>query len=172
MNVFVAGVHAVGKSFLCADFSLSHGWIHRSASQLIREESGSGNWSADKRVSDAENNQRALISAVNRINGESKTLLLDGHFVLKGVGGEFIKLESSVFSALNLSGVILIEAKPDVIISRIKNRDDVVVDLQGIKNFIDVERDQAKKVCLALGLPLIVMMEPSSKDFSGNISRF
>lgn len=40
---FIAGVHAVGKSYLCTDFSKEYGWLHRSASQLIKEEIGQEN---------------------------------------------------------------------------------------------------------------------------------
>lgn len=168
MNIFIAGVHAVGKSYLCADFSKEHAWLHRSASQLIKEEIGQENWSADKRVSDSENNQRALINAVTRINENKQRLLLDGHFVLKGKNDEFIRLDADVFSALNLSGVILIETPAYLIIERLKIRDGVERKSDDISQFIEVERDQAHKVCKSLNIPLLILDQPSCEIFTNN----
>lgn len=172
MNIFVAGVHAVGKSFLCQEFSSKYNWIHRSASQLIKEEIGSSNWSLDKKVDEADANQQALARAVQQRNFHGERLLLDGHFVLRGANDEFIFLNSEVFSGLNLSGVILIEASPKVIVDRLYARDGVAHTLSSIKLFLQSERSQAEKVCAAIKIPLVILNEPKFEDFSESMVRF
>ncbi|OLU12789.1 hypothetical protein BVH01_20650 [Pseudomonas sp. PA1(2017)] len=93
MTVFVAGVHGVGKSYLCQQYALEYGVLHESSSGLIRQELSLAQWSADKKVKNVDANQLALRSAVNRINHQGLSLLLDGHFVLISSGSELIRLE-------------------------------------------------------------------------------
>jgi adenylate kinase len=165
MNVFVAGIHAVGKSFLCAQAAGAGGWVHSSASALIKQELGAANWSAEKRVDDPDRNQRALVAAVKRINDEGSRLLLDGHFVLRGKDGAFVPLAADVFDALSLSAVVLIEAPAATIAERLRSRDDVGGDIEDIKAFLAFERKQAEAVCAALGLPLKVLESPDAPTF-------
>ncbi|MCX5544695.1 ATP-binding protein [Paraburkholderia sp. CNPSo 3076] len=170
MNVFVAGIHAVGKSYLCEQAASAGGWQHSSASALIKQERGVANWSAEKRVDDPDSNQRALVSAVNRINGEGTRLLLDGHFVLRGKDGSFIELPADVFEALNLSSVVLIEAPVATIAERLRTRDDVAVDEKDIEAFLTLERKQAESVCTSLGLPLTILCSPDTAAFANVLS--
>lgn len=165
MNILVAGIHAVGKSFLCAPFAEMRGWKHRSASQLIKEELGSANWSENKQVNDADTNQRALVAAVRRANANGDQLLLDGHFVLRGRNDELIPLGPDVFADLNLNGVVLLEARPELILERLLTRDGVNRELADIAAFLDAERIQAKRVCSTLSCPLIELTEPALEDF-------
>lgn len=44
MTVFVAGVHGVGKSYLCQNYALKYGVVHESASALIRRERSLAEW--------------------------------------------------------------------------------------------------------------------------------
>ncbi|MFX1689843.1 ATP-binding protein [Paraburkholderia sp. A2RI-6] len=166
MNVFVAGIHAVGKSYLCDQAASTGGWKHSSASALIKQELGGANWSAEKRVDDPNRNQRALVAAVKRINDAGTRLLLDGHFVLRGNDGAFIPLQADVFDALNLSAVVLIESPASTIAERLKSRDGVVANEEDIEAFLKVERSQAQSVCGALGLRLTVLSSPDFAKFS------
>jgi adenylate kinase len=166
MNVFVAGIHAVGKSFLCQQAASDGRWQHSSASALIKEELGGANWSAEKRVDDPDRNQRALVAAVKRINEAGTRLLLDGHFVLRGKDGSFIRLGPEVFQALNLRSVVLIEAPVATVAERLANRDDVVTNVEDIEAFLKAEREQAEKVCSVLGLKLTVLNSPDLAAFS------
>lgn len=166
MNVFVAGIHAVGKSFLCQQATSNGVWQHSSASALIKQELGSADWSVDKRVDDPDRNQRALVAAVKRVNEAGARLLLDGHFVLRGKDGSFIRLGAEVFEALNLRSVVLIEAPVGTVSERLKTRDDVVANVEDIEAFLNEERSQAGLVCGALGLPLTVLTSPDFAMFS------
>ena len=64
--IFLAGVHGVGKGFLGAPVASSMGIAHLTASRLICEENGQATWGLDKKTSDLDDNQLALIRAVSQ----------------------------------------------------------------------------------------------------------
>jgi adenylate kinase len=169
MTVFVAGVHGVGKSYLCEKYAQVCDVLHESASSLIRKEKNQLNWSADKKVSDVDDNQIALASAVRRISEQGRALLLDGHFVLIDPHSNFIRLPSSVFKDLAITGVVLIEASPEVISSRLKNRDSTQSAVD-IAKFVEAEREQAKLVCKEISAALHILHAPSEESFTETVS--
>lgn len=165
MNIFVAGIHGVGKTYLASQVAIAIDMTHTSASKLIKEERSLSTWANDKRVSDVAENQRALADAVRRHNELGARLLLDGHFVLVGQSGELIRLEVDVFLNLNLTGVILIEASTQVVSQRIADRDQRQVSLDHLETFMNAEREQAEKVCAELYLPLAILDSPTPEEF-------
>lgn len=169
MTVFVAGVHAVGKSYLCRYYSEVSGVTYESASSLIRKERTQAYWSLDKKVNNVDANQVALCNAVRRITSGGAKLLLDGHFVLINAQSDFVSLETSVFSKLNLSSVVLLEASPSLIASRLTDRDQSksAVDIGA---FISAERTHASAVCDELEIPLHILYEPGIEIFTKIIS--
>lgn len=169
MTVFVAGVHGVGKSYLCQHYASAFPVVHESASRLIRKEHAQANWSADKKVVDIDDNQVALCNAVQRITSEGASLLLDGHFVLINQISEFVPLGAVVFADLDLSGVVLLEAGPALIASRLSGRDSSKSAVD-INLFLQAERAHAKAVCDALGIPLHILHEPDSEVFAQVVS--
>lgn len=171
MTVFVAGVHGVGKTFLCQQFAGAFPVLHESASGLIRRERALADWSLDKRVGDVDDNQAALCRAVQRINSEGGSLLLDGHFVLINEKAELVHLGSSVFEDLCLHGVVLLEASPKTISKRLMGRDSSrsAVD---IVSFIEAERNNATSICDDLGVSLKILFEPDYEIFSQAVSSF
>lgn len=171
MNIFVAGVHGVGKTYLAAQLPATVGLMHTSASKLIKEERLMPNWGKDKRVSDVNANQVALAEAVRRHNTVGTRLLLDGHFVLLNAEGEFLRLNAEVFKSLNLDGVVLLEDEPEIIAQRIHKRDGRETDIVHIGKFINVERSQAQIVCRELGIPLVILGSPDADTFAEAINR-
>jgi adenylate kinase len=169
MNVFVAGIHGVGKTYLASRVAPRVSRIHTSASKLIKEERALATWTDDKRVTDVDANQQALAAAVRRHNEAGTRLLLDGHFVLLNAAGEMIMLQVDVFAALNLDGIILVEADPQSVAERIEARDRRKVSLVELRAFSDAERDQAKIVCKELEIPLHVLVSPSAEEFAAAI---
>ncbi|GLE72814.1 TPA: AAA family ATPase [Pseudomonas aeruginosa] len=165
MTVFVAGVHGVGKSYLCRKYASEHGVLHESASALINKERSSSSWGNDKRVRNVNENQFALKNAVDRIISDGSTLLLDGHFVLIGPECEFIYLPVFTFSDLHISAVVLVENSPSIVLDRLKARDSIgaVVD---VTEFLKAERFQAELVCKNLDVPLFVLDAPDYDEFS------
>lgn len=172
MNIFTAGVHGVGKTFLATRLPPSYGLTHTSASKLIKDEKMLPNWGNDKLVADIDSNQIALTTAVKRHNDARIRLLLDGHFVLLDANGNFTRIETEVFRSLNLDAVILIEEMPNIVVERIRQRDDRVMDLKLLVDFITAERTHAQFVCNEIGLPLNILMSPSPEVFAQAISKF
>lgn len=169
MNIFVAGIHGVGKTYLAKRLPAQSGLMRTSASTLIKEERALPDWNADKRVADVDANQVALAQAVTRHNAAGTALLLDGHFVLLGQDGQFIPLGAEVFKALNLSAVVLIEAPPDVVAGRVTQRDYLHRSQTWLADFLARERAQAELVCAELNLPLTVLDAPSDTDFANAV---
>lgn len=168
MTVFVAGVHGVGKSYLCQQYADTFFVIHESASGLIRKERAHADWSTDKKVANIDENQVALRNGVQRIISVGKPLLLDGHFVLIDKESEFVPIDMAVFGGLNLSGVVLLEARPELIASRLATRD-AAISAVDIEMFLQAERVHARLVCEELGLPLKILREPDFSEFSKTV---
>ncbi|CAN7286887.1 ATP-binding protein [Pseudomonas brassicacearum] len=171
MTVFVAGVHGVGKSFLCQRYADEFSVAYESASGLIRKERALADWSVDKKVKDVDGNQLALKSAVQRIVKGGQQLLLDGHFVLINGASDFVKLEASVFQNLEIAGVVVLEAEAHLIESRLAARDSTKSTVD-ISVFLDLERAQARKVCQELGIPFHILQQPDFSVFSTVVSNF
>lgn len=169
MNILVAGIHGVGKTYLASRLPEGTGLLHTSASKLIKEERAMPNWGADKRVSDVDVNQVALAAAVLRHNDAGTALLLDGHFVLLDAQGSFVRLEADVFKALSLRAVLLVEAAPVVVASRLRSRDGQERSAAWIDAFLKEERTQAQTVCGALRLPLYALATPDDAAFSSAV---
>ncbi len=170
MNVFLAGIHGVGKTYLAERLPTSFGLLHTSASRLIREERALPGWGADKRVSDVGENQIALSKAVLRHNESGTPLLLDGHFVLLDKAGHFAPLGAEVFQTLNLRAVVLVEAPTEVVAGRVALRDAIAQQHEWLAEFMSKERVQAELVCMQLGLPLKIIASPSESDFAAAVA--
>ena len=169
MNIFIAGIHGVGKTYLASRLPAGTGLLHTSASKLIKEELALPDWNPDKRVSDVNKNQVALAKAVARHNSKGAALLLDGHFVLLDTVGDFVLLGADVFKTLNLRGVVLIEADPKVVEVRVQNRDGLGRNSEWLKAFMQEERAQAEAVCSELGIPLLILLSPSDAEFATSL---
>jgi adenylate kinase len=169
MVVFVAGVHGVGKTYLCERFAAHSGIQHSSASTLIKEERQSANWESNKLVSDIDSNQAALTAAVKRITADSKKLLLDGHFVLKKADGTLAAVHDDTFKDLNLSAVLLIEATPETVRQRLLSRDSNA-SAGDVTDFLRAERERAICVSTQLSLPLITLHNPSQQEFDNHLN--
>lgn len=171
MNIFVGGIHGVGKTHLASRAAPSAGLFHTSASKLINEERTLSTWENDKRVTDVDANQRALAAAIRRHNDAGTRILLDGHFVLLGESGDLIQLATDVFDALNLRGVLLVETDPQIVAQRIAERDQRQVSNDHLRAFMEAEREQAHKVCAELNIPLTRLISPSQAEFSATICK-
>jgi adenylate kinase len=169
--IFLAGVHGVGKGHLGALVSTGLGVRHLTASQLIREEKGRESWGKDKSVTDVDDNQRALIDAVERLRDSGQALLLDGHFVLRAPNGDFIRLEAEVFSALKLSAVVLLSETADTIAARLLQRDGVHTIQDSIRALAAEEEAHAREVCRALSIPLAVLASPTEISLTDAIRK-
>jgi adenylate kinase len=171
MNVFVAGIHGVGKTYLCDQVSKDQTFTHASASRLIKEQLSLPDWSNDKKVADIDGNQRALIAAIKRYSDAKRPLLLDGHFLLRDSVGVLTKIPEDVFAALAFGGVILLEKDPEVIRQQLESRDGVCADFESVRAQLVAEREQAVAVCKSLGLSLEIMVEPTVEEFAATVAK-
>ena len=162
--IFLAGVHGVGKGYLGTPAANALGISHFTASQLIREEKGQATWGADKNTSDLDDNQLALIRAVGQRRLTHKSILLDGHFVLRNDQRVLTPLETKVFEKLHLTGVILLTEESDIIARRLAMRDKGDTDVRAIAELAEAESAHAQAVCHDLGLPLAVIHAPTEKS--------
>lgn len=160
--IFLAGVHGVGKGFLGAPVASSLEITHLTASQLIRDEKGQATWGTDKKTSDLDDNQLALIRAIDRRRLSNPHILLDGHFVLRNAQGALTPLAPTVFRQLHLRGVILLTEESDVITSRLALRDKGTPDFHAISELAEAELDHAQLVCNNLDIPLRIIHEPTA----------
>ncbi len=170
MNILVAGIHGVGKTYLASRAAPFAGMTHTSASKLIKEERELSTWSSNKRVIEVDENQIALAAAVRRHNEAGTRLLLDGHFVLLGKSDELILLDGGVFATLNLHSVILVEEDLQTVARRIADRDQRNVSIDHMQAFMKAERSQAQTICTALHIPLTILISPSPDEFIASVA--
>lgn len=160
MLIFLAGAHGVGKTFLGKPTAERLGIRYATASALIRDEMGSSNWDAAKRVKDIAANQEALISAVTRISAGGAHLILDGHFVLRDTDGNLDPLPVTIFSRLGVGAALLLEAPTEVVAKRLATRGPSQP-LHLIEELAIAERQHGELVCRELSVPLWKMTSPS-----------
>lgn len=156
MNViFVAGIHAVGKSTACKMVSGEFGIPHFTASQIIRDEKSSAVSTNSKLVADVADNQRLLIQGVSRLL-EDGHLLLDGHFTVRRKVDECIEpVNVDVFRDLRVGGIVLFTDHPVEISKRMHYRDGVSHPVEIVQSHQDAEITHAKHVANTLCLPMV-----------------
>lgn len=165
--IFVAGIHAVGKTTVCKLVSEEFGIPHFSASQIIKGEKSSAVDEKSKLVADVDDNQRLLIQGVSRIL-ESGHFLLDGHFTMrrKSDGGIEV-IHADVFRELHIGGVVLYTDHPAEISKRMHARDGVLQSVEMLKSHQDAEIAHAKHVAATLDVPLAILQ---AFDIAGTTS--
>jgi adenylate kinase len=164
MTLFVGGVHAVGKTFVLKSACEELGVRHATASQLIKEQRGLANWTVSRQVDDIDENQRALVAAVRRIEEGGETVVLDGHFVLRRGINIHEKIGIETFAQLMVQAVLLLEAPGATIANRLLQRGDMTWEQSEIEVFAQKELEHAQTVCRGLGLPLVRLYSPSELE--------
>jgi adenylate kinase len=169
--IFLAGVHGVGKGFLGVPVAKAIGITHLTASQLIRDEKGKATWGINKETSELDDNQLALIRAVNQRRVGNTSILLDGHFVLRNASGVLTPLATTVFKELRLAGVVLLTEEASVIANRLTARDGRDDDWRAVSRLAEAELAHARKVCSELGLPFTVIQTPTQTTLNDAIEQ-
>lgn len=165
MTIFIAGVHGVGKTCLAQQVAERLGIRYATASQLIQEERGYASWSSNKKVGEVDDNQAALVAAVNRIKDSGQLLLLDGHFVLRKAAGDHERLPEGVFRDLRCKSVVLLTCAPSVILARLLARGDDSWSEREVISFANSEADHAASICTSLAIPLTTLESPTPEEF-------
>lgn len=165
--IFVAGVHAVGKTTAIEEASRECGVPFYSASSLIKNEKQAAIPEKGKVVADIGGNQELLVRGVNRVVRTSAgRILLDGHFTLQNLIGEIEKIDVDVFRMLGLESVVAYLDDPVNIANRLAKRDGEIRSAEFIARHQEEELSHAQAVASQLGVPLVVL---NAFDTSGLI---
>ena len=155
--IFVAGIHAVGKTTVCKAVSDEFGVPHYTASQIIRDEKSSAVSANSKLVAEVADNQRLLIQGVSRLL-EGGIFLLDGHFTMRRKSdGGIEAIHADVFRELRIGGVVLFTDHPEEISKRMHKRDGVSQPVEMFRSHQDAEVAHAKHIADTLGLPIVIL---------------
>lgn len=153
--IFVSGIHGVGKTYFCNMIKEKLGIKNYSASQLIagrREKS----FSADKFVSDIDDNQVLLLDAINELRQIDEEFILDGHFCLLNEDGVITRIPMKTYSLLKPDAMILLLENPKIIAERRLQRDGIQQDMRIIIDFQEAEKAYATEIAEQLNIPLEV----------------
>ena len=155
-TIFVAGVHAVGKTTCCMAATKQLGYPHFSASEIIKAEKSSAVTSDSKEVRDVTENQQLLIRGVDKILNQGKRcFFLDGHFTLLDAKRQIQAVDVAVFAQLRIDSVVVYQDDPKHIQARLKERDNRFYDAELIAIHQNAELAHAEIVSLALQIPII-----------------
>lgn len=165
MIIFIGGAHAVGKTYIAAPAATKLGFRHATASELIKLERGAQTWGRDKRVSDVEENQRALVRAVGAARARNESLLLDGHFVLRGPTGKNTRIDVGVFKDMKLDGILILNAPSELIVQRLRAREDYSWTVGEIDKLACEELEHSRLVAQELGIPWQTLNSPAESEF-------
>jgi adenylate kinase len=160
-RIGVFGVSGVGKTASCRAYVARHpDFIHLTASELISKATGANL----PRLRYANHTdiigyqvvlQRALENAV--LEGRISSLLLDGQCVIDN-GRELLVLPVEYIAPLRLTGIALLEERPDVIFGRRQRdlRERPVRTIEEISEQLRMNRIAVERYSSVLALPFVV----------------
>lgn len=147
---FIGGIHGVGKTTFCKLLTERIGYLHYSASSLIKEYK---NLEKDKKVDKVNENQDILITAIKNTFNIQNNYILDGHFCLLDTKNQIIEVPFSTFETLNLKKIIVLKDSSCNIHEKLLKRDKINYDIDLIENFQDKELSYSKKIANLLNIP-------------------
>lgn len=164
--IFVAGIHAVGKSTACKFVSAELGILHYTASQIIQGEKSASVPAGSKLVDDVTDNQRLLIQGVSRLPA-TEIILLDGHFTIQRKSdGAIEAIPVEVFREIQVRAVVVFTDDPAKIAERTFARDRVEASLESLYAHQEAEIKHAKHVTTTLGLPIVMLKAFDTEAFA------
>lgn len=161
--IFIAGVHGVGKTTLCRSICSKFDAVHHSASELIAKYSHI-EFPPNTRVKNINRNQEALINAIKEYLDTEKKYLLDGHFCLLNQEGVITKIPISTFRAILPMAIILLHDDPSNILSRLKDMDRDIYDMNLLSSFQEQELEYSRSVAAQLNTPYLRANPQTDRD--------
>ncbi|GHU97179.1 hypothetical protein FACS1894208_12470 [Clostridia bacterium] len=168
-TIFIAGAYGTGKSTLCSKLASELNIPAFSAGDLISDQNGE-TYGANKAVADKNSNQLLLARRVEELNSNYECILLAGHFCIFNSENRVELLPESVFSELNISQIILLEASSEQIATHLKQRDGKVYSRVSVDELVLQERAQAEMISARLNCPLTIYQMTFSETDSENVS--
>lgn len=105
------------------------------------------------------------------IRSRGEKLLLDGHFVLRGVNGEINEIEPKVFQDLQIGAVLLLHADVDVVFERLRVRGDDSWMESELRLLAEREEVHARRVVGELGISFTYLSNPNSTEFGAALAK-
>lgn len=163
-TIFIAGVYGTGKSTLCLALSERLRIPAFSAGDLISAINGE-QYGANKAVADKNNNQVLLAERVRELNYENGQIILAGHFCIFNADNGVELLPESVYSALNITRIVLLESDIQTVIANLHRRDGTDYLEESVSMLIERERQQSVRISKQLKCPLnIYKMTFTNRD--------
>ena len=159
--IFIGGIHGVGKSYFCGQVIEQLDLDYYSASELISARKNVV-FLKDKLIPDIDDNQAYLLDAVEELNSQGKSYLLDGHFCLYNKNREISRITIDTFVFLKPKAIILITELPSVIVSRLNERDNIKYIEKDINDFQEAETIYAREIAKLLNIPLCIYCSTDS----------
>lgn len=162
--VFVAGVHGVGKGYLCGKLAPMLGGVHITASSLIK---GRKEMGVAKAISGIDANQAILVEELAKFKTTSSFVLLDGHFCLYNQVYEVRPIAPRLFNELNVAYIVMLTCAPTVILNRLIQRDKNVSNLSiyQLEKLQNSEVEHSRLVAEEINAP-ITFLDVSGDDLS------
>lgn len=154
-TIFIAGVYGTGKSTMCSTLSKMLHIPAFSAGDLISSINGE-KYGANKAVTDKDGNQALLVERVQQLFKKNEKIIIAGHFCIFNTDAGIEILPESVYHALNISQIILLETNTKTIISNLRRRDGRDYSLKSISKLIEKERQQSGRIAEQLNCPLSI----------------
>ncbi|CDE73165.1 putative uncharacterized protein [Acidaminococcus sp. CAG:917] len=154
-TIFIAGVYGTGKSTMCSALSKMLHIPAFSAGDLISSINGE-KYGANKTVTDKDGNQALLVERVQQLFKKYERIILAGHFCIFNANAGIEILPESVYHALSISQIILLETNSQTIISNLRRRDGMAYSLKSISKLIEKEREQSERISEQLNCPLSI----------------
>jgi len=172
--IFVAGIHGVGKTYLCQRLKKSMVVDHFSASQLISEFKSEKSSSTDKNVKNINNNQGLLLKAIEKYIQPTRPTLLDGHCCLLNSDHGVERIPIETFIGIEPCSVIVLYDEISSVVEKISRRDGVSYDAKLLSCFQDEEIKYDREIAERLRVPYLKSSVDkgldSVKDFIGNLN--
>jgi len=155
--IFIAGIHAVGKGTFCEKLTQKFNLEYLSASQVLK-------WNdisdlKNKKVQDFSITQDKLLINLNKIIKPNKKYLLDGHFTLLNSNGQPEKINESTFIGIQPQLIILLTCEPQIILERLKQRDNTKYKLSVLEKMQEMEVEHANYISKKLKIPLLTVID-------------
>lgn len=152
---FIGGIHGVGKGTICKKVCDQFDIIYLSASELLK-------WNEiseidNKKVVDINNTQDRLIAGFRNATKGNSVYLLDGHCSLFNALGEIERVPLETFEKIAPNSITVVTEKPEIIKSRLEERDNQLYDLEVLLEMQNIEIEYAEKISSHLNIPFVVI---------------
>lgn len=165
-TIFIAGIYGTGKSTICSALSKKFYIPSFSAGDLISAINGE-QYGVNKAVADKDSNQVLLAERVQELNRKNRQIILAGHFCIFNAHNEVEILPESVYSALNIAQIILLEADIQNIVLNLRRRDGKDYSEKSVTALMEREREQSERISKQLKCSLYTYkMSFTDKDLN------